>query len=60
LYYSPDITGVMEPRHTKWVGLILHMGEMTKEDKQLVRKHEGRDHLCDLQIDVIILKSMLR
>jgi len=32
LYYSSDITGVMEPRHTKWVGLVLHMGEMTKED----------------------------
>lgn len=43
----------MELRHTKWVGLVLHMGEMTKEDKHMVRKHEGQGplmrstHRCD-------------
>jgi hypothetical protein len=60
LYYSPYIIRMIKSRRMRWVGHVVHMGEMRNAYKILVGKPDGRDHSEDLGIGGrIIIKWIL-
>jgi hypothetical protein len=59
LYSSPYVIRRMKSRRMRWAGHVTCMGEM-RNKYILVRKPEGRDHLCHAGINgMIILKWFL-
>jgi hypothetical protein len=55
----PHIIRVIKSRRMKWVGHVARMGEKINIGNIFVVNHEGRDHLEELGVDVMISDRIL-